>query len=409
MRRRVLLAAGAAATLSRPGRLRAAEPKPIRIGMVQPLSGPLAAYAAEGQPAFEYIVRRINEAGGIRSFGGARIEIVLADDSSQPFRSASEARRLATEADCSMLVGSILSAQMLAMTPVIDELRIPTLSIWAGAVRSPSMFSLGFPYDKGDAATLAGFIDYLAKQRGFKIETVATVYSNYEAGQEVNRPLKAKLSAAGFRIVGDVPLDTKAQDQTSAMVLLRSMRADVATGLVTPRDGILLQQARYNLNANASLYIGGTGGYSDLSLWKDLGPQIGGKVLTQNLFGMTGFSPGVKLDSVQAILRELQAANLGVQIGQGAIQAAQAARVLQRALEGARGSTAPEDLLASLAAVEIPFGDPDLYLARPGGLRFGPDRMPTDSTALMIQWKPDQTQDVVFPPALAQAEPRART
>jgi branched-chain amino acid transport system substrate-binding protein len=376
--------------------------------MVQPMSGSLAAYATEGQPAFDYVIKTINEGGGIHSMGGAQIEVVLADDTSQPSVSATEARRLVSESGCVMLVGSILSAQMLAMTPVVDELKIPTLSIWAGGVKSPYMFSLGFPYDKGYAETLSSFIQFLSKQKGFDIKTIAMAYSNYEAGQQVNAALKPKLLAAGYKIVGEAPLDTRAQDQSSAMILLRSMRADVVTGLVTPRDGLLLHQARYNLNAYGSLYIGGTGGYSDNSLWKDLGPDVGVKVLTRNLFGMTGFSAGARLQSIQDIVTELQAAKLPVQIGQSAIQAAQAARLLQRVLEGAK-STDPADLLASLAAVEIRNGDHDLYLARPGGLKFGPDRMLTDSSALMIQWEPDKSQQVVFPADFAQTDPRPRS
>lgn len=407
MRRRDLLAVAAtAAAASLPARLRA-QAAPIRIGMIQPMSGGLAAYATEGQPVFDYVIRKINEGGGIKSLGGAKVEIVLADDTSQPSRTAAEARRLVTEAGCTMLVGSILSAQMLALTPVVDELKVPTLSIWAGGVKSPYMFSLGFPYDKGYAETLATFIAFLAKEKGFKIGTIATAYSNYEAGQQVNAFLKPKLTAAGFKIVGDVPLDTKAQDQTAAMVLLRSMKPDVVTGLVTPRDGILLHQARFNLSAHDSLYVGGTGGYADSSLWMDLGPEIGTKVLTRNLFGMTGFSPGAKLDSIAAIVRELGGANLKVPIGQAAIQAAQAARVLQQVLERA-GSANPEALLAALGQVDIPNGHPDLYLARPGGLKFGPDRMLVDSSALMIQWKPDQGQQVIFPGQFAEVEPRPR-
>src|SRR5512140_3462008 len=60
----------------------------IRIGVVNSMSGGLAAYAQEGQPAFEYIVKKINAEGGIKSKGGAKIELVLADDTSQPARTA---------------------------------------------------------------------------------------------------------------------------------------------------------------------------------------------------------------------------------------------------------------------------------------------------------------------------------
>ncbi|GGC83148.1 ABC transporter substrate-binding protein [Chelatococcus reniformis] len=385
-----------------------AQAKPVRIGVIQPMSGGLAAYATEGQPVFEYMIRQVNEAGGIKSLGGAKIEAVLADDTSQPARTAAEARRLVTEGDVVMLTGSILSAQMLALTPVVDELKIPTLSIWAGGVKSPYMYSLGFPYDQGYAQSLASFIIAMKKDFGFKVDTAAMAYSNYEAGQQVNKFLKEKLAAAGIKVVGDVPLDTKAQDQTAAMVLIRSMKPDVVTGLVTPRDGILLHQARFNLAYNDSVFVGGTGGYSDSSLWKELGPDIGTKVLTRNLFGMTGFSAGAKLPSMQAIVKELEGANLKVPIGQAAIQAAQAVRVIQVVLEKA-GATDPEALLKGLKAFEIPFGDPALYLARSKGLRFGEDRMLVDSSALMIQWTPEKAQEVVFPAEFAQVKPRPKS
>ncbi|MFX8828818.1 hypothetical protein ABTM52_19560, partial [Acinetobacter baumannii] len=91
---------------------------------------------------------------------------------------------------------------------------------------------------------------------------------------------------------------------------------------------------------------GGTGGYTDLSLWHDLGTDIGKAVLTKNLFGMTGFSPGAKVPSMQAIIAELRDVAKLKLIGQGAIQAAQGARVVQRVLEGA-GSLDRDALLAS--------------------------------------------------------------
>ena len=122
----------------------AAQTKSVRIGMIQPMSGSYAAYAQEGQPAFQYVIDKINAAGGVKSLGGAKIEVLLADDTSQPARTAAEARRLITEEKVALITGTILSGQMLALTPVLDELSIPALSIWAGGSRSDWLWSLGF-------------------------------------------------------------------------------------------------------------------------------------------------------------------------------------------------------------------------------------------------------------------------
>ncbi|HWV97847.1 MAG TPA: ABC transporter substrate-binding protein [Xanthobacteraceae bacterium] len=379
----------------------------IRIGVVNSMSGGLAAYAQEGQPAFEYIIKKINAEGGIKSKGGAKIELVQADDTSQPARTATEARRLITEEKVHLLTGTILSAQMLALTPVLDELKMPTLSVWAGGARSNYMFTLGYPYDRGYAQTMHDFVVYLRDAEKFNIKTAVMGYSNYEAGQQVNKFLHEKLKASGIEIVGEAPLDIKAQDQTSAMVRIRSLKPDVVVGLVTPRDGILLHQARYNLNYHGSIFCGGTGGYSDLSLWKDLGPEIGKAVLTKNLFGMTGFSPGAKVDSMQKIIAELRDVAKLDRIGQGAIQYAQAGRVLQQVLETS-ASLDREALLDAFKKVNIPFGDPNLYVAKPKGLQFAEDRLLVDGSAMFIQWTADQQQQVVFPKEFAQAAPRPR-
>ncbi|WP_428248722.1 ABC transporter substrate-binding protein [Ferrovibrio sp.] len=380
----------------------------VRVGVINSMSGNLAAYAQEGHPAFLYVINKINASGGIKSMGGAKIELVVADDTSQPARTAAEARRLITEEKVAFLTGTILSAQMLAITPVLDELKMPTLSVWAGGSKSPYMYSLGYPYDRGYAQSMHDFVVWLRDKQGYKLKTVAPAYSNYEAGQQVNNFLVDKLKKSGFEIIGEAPLDTKAQDQTAAMIRIRSLKPDLVTGLVTPRDGILMHQARFNVNYHGSLFVGGTGGYTDLSLWRDLGPEIGKSVLTRNLFGMTGFSAGAKMESMQKIIAELRdTAKLSI-IGQGAIQAAQAARVVQRTLEGA-GSTDPAAIHKALAAVKFPSGDPDLYVAKPQGLAFAEDRLPADGSAMFIQWLENQGQEVVFPSEFAQVKPRART
>jgi branched-chain amino acid transport system substrate-binding protein len=252
------------------------------------------------------------------------------------------------------------------------------------------------------------FVISLRDDFKFPIKTAVMAYSNYEAGQQSNKFLVEKLKASGIQIIGEAALDIRAQDQTAAMVRIRSLKPDVVVGLVTPRDGILLHQARYNLNYHGSIFCGGTGGYSDLSLWKDLGPEIGKAVLTKNLFGMTGFSAGAKIESMQKIVTELRDVAKLDKIGQGAVQYAQAARVLQQVLENAK-SLQSDALLEALKNVNIPAGDPNLYIAKPKGLQFAEDRLLKDGSAMFIQWTPEQDQQVVFPKEFAQVPPRPKS
>ena len=381
---------------------------PIKVGVINSMSGSYAAYAQEGDPAFRYVIDKINQSGGIKSLGGAKIELIFADDTSQPARCATEVRRLVTEEKVDLLTGSMLSSQMLAISPVLDELQTPCLSVWAGGSKSNWLYTLGYDYDRGYAKTMADFAIWLRDKNGFAIKTWSPCYSNYEAGQQVNNFLLERMKAAGFQLLGEAPLDTKAQDQTAAMIRIRSAKPDLVLGLVTPRDGLLLHQARYNLNYHGSIFAGGTGGYSDLSLWRDLSPDIAKAVLTRNLFAMTGFSPSAKMPSMQAIVTELRDQAKVQRIGQAAIQSAQAARVLQRAIEAA-GSRDKKALLDGFKKVDIKFGDPDLYVAKPNGVKFADDRLLEDGSAFFVQWMEDQSQQVLFPEQFANAPPRPRT
>jgi branched-chain amino acid transport system substrate-binding protein len=385
---------------------RAAEPPPVRIGSIMQMSGPLAAYGQEAWGLFKYLIDKINAEGGIKSLGGAKIEVVLADDASLPARAANEARRLITEEHVVMLASGLQTPEMLAISPVLDELKMPTIAMMPAGSASPYLFSLNFPYDRGYARTMAEFLAWLNKEKGFHIKNVAMLYSNYEAAQKVNEALKRRLPELGFTIVGEVPMDTKATDQTAAMLRLRAMKPDATAGLVRSQEGALLNQARFSLKVKGILFLGGTGGFSDVQLWKDVGEQIGQATLTHDLFGLTIFSTGSKSDYLRATIDDIEKnAHLSFPVGATGLGGAQAARVVQRVLEAA-GSTDRDAIMAAFKKLNMPLGDPDLYMIRPGGLAFAEDRMPVDSTGLIIQWQPDHSQQVVYPPAAATAEPR---
>ena len=383
-----------------------AEPPPVRVGSIIEMSGPLAVYGQEAWYVYKYIIDKINAEGGLTSRGGAKIETVLADDASIPTRAANEARRLITEEKVVMMASGLLTPEMLAVCPVLDELKIPTLAMLPAGSASPWLFTLNMPYDRGYARTMADFLVWLNKEKGYKIKNVAMLYSNYEAAQKVNEALKRRLPELGFNIVGEVAMDVKATDQTASMLRLRSMKPDATVGLVRSQEGALLNQARYSLNIKNILFVGGVGGFSDEQLWKDVGDQIGKAVLTRDLFGLTGFSTASKSDALRAMIKDVKEnGHLPVPISANGLAGAQAARVVQRVLEMA-GSTDPEAIRAAFKKVKIPLGDPHLYMIRDGGLEFDEDGAAKDATGLLIQWQPDHEQQVVYPPSAATAEPR---
>ena len=113
--RRLILQAGAAsAALGAPGLL-LAQPKPIKIGLVHPVSGGLAYSGAQGRLGCQMAIDAINAAGGIKSMGGAKLEAALA-----------EVERLQQDG-VSAYVGCFASAIALAATQAAAKYNTPFL------------------------------------------------------------------------------------------------------------------------------------------------------------------------------------------------------------------------------------------------------------------------------------------
>ena len=92
-----------------------AQPKPVRIGVLHPVTGALAYSGQQCREGALMAIEDINKAGGIKSLGGAKIEALLADAQSTPQAGAAEIEKL-NEAGVSAVVGAFASAICLATT-----------------------------------------------------------------------------------------------------------------------------------------------------------------------------------------------------------------------------------------------------------------------------------------------------
>ena len=94
-RRAALL--GAAGVLTAPlaaPRIAGAQPAPIRLGILQPVTGALAQDGEYGRLGAELAINEINAAGGLRALGGARIQMVFGDARSNPEGGTAEVERM---------------------------------------------------------------------------------------------------------------------------------------------------------------------------------------------------------------------------------------------------------------------------------------------------------------------------
>src|SRR4029450_7354751 len=127
MKRRTFLktTAAGAAVLGFPLPLRA-QPKTFKIGAIHPVTGALAEPGQACRLGAQMAVEAINAAGGIKSKGGIRLELIVGDTQTKPENGRVEAERVGTQG-ARMLLGSFDSGSTNAMVSVAQQRRVPFL------------------------------------------------------------------------------------------------------------------------------------------------------------------------------------------------------------------------------------------------------------------------------------------
>src|SRR5258708_16625989 len=107
-----------------------AQAKTAKIAMIAPMSGPWARQGQLLRMGAEMLADDVNTAGGIKSLGGAKLEIVYADagDSTEKAKNAAQ-RLLSDEPDLAGGTGAWLSSFTLAVTEVTERAQLPWLTL----------------------------------------------------------------------------------------------------------------------------------------------------------------------------------------------------------------------------------------------------------------------------------------
>jgi len=103
-----------------------AQAKTFKIGAVHPVTGPLAEPGQACRLGAQMAVEAVNAAGGIKSKGGLKLELIVGDTQTKPENGRVEAER-AVNSGAQMLLGSFDSGSTNAMVSVAQQKRVPFL------------------------------------------------------------------------------------------------------------------------------------------------------------------------------------------------------------------------------------------------------------------------------------------
>jgi branched-chain amino acid transport system substrate-binding protein len=230
--RRDLLKNGAGAGLAAfaaPAYLRAA-PAPIKIGVLQPLTGALAFDGAQGKIGADAAFKQINDNGGIKALGGAKLEMVVGDAHSTPDGGVQEVERMAG-AGVSAIVGGFASPICLAATQAAARYDLPYLvdvgvsdQIVSRGLTNTFRFAPGFGMvSKTAIANLVKLNDAAGKPA----KTVVLVHEDGLFGTGLAKLMENELPKQGFEILDVIAHPTPARDMSNIVLQIRAKNPDL--------------------------------------------------------------------------------------------------------------------------------------------------------------------------------------
>jgi branched-chain amino acid transport system substrate-binding protein len=229
-RRQVLAGAAASAGLiAMPGLLRAQAPS-IKLGILQPVTGALAQDGEYGRLGAEIAINEINAAGGVKSMGGAKIQMVFGDARSNPEGGVSEVERMQAEG-VAAIVGGFASPICLAASQAASRYDIPYV-VDVGV--SDQIVNRGlkntFRLGPGFGTVTAAALDNLAKineAAGRPAKTVVIVHEDGLFGSGLAKLMQTELPKRGFEILETIAHPTPSRDMSNVALRIRSLNPDL--------------------------------------------------------------------------------------------------------------------------------------------------------------------------------------
>lgn len=222
-------ALGSIATISMPAVLRAQAPA-IKIGILQPVTGALAQDGEFGRLGAEIALKELNAAGGIKSMGGAKLEMVFGDARSNPEGGTQEVERMQAEG-VAAIVGGFASPICLAASQAASRYDIPYL-VDVGV--SDQIVKRGlkntFRFGPGFGSVTASALDNLVKLNdaaGKPAKTVVIVHEDGLFGSGMAKLLQAELPKRGFEVLETVAHPTPSRDMANVALRIRALNPDL--------------------------------------------------------------------------------------------------------------------------------------------------------------------------------------
>ena len=228
MKHGIVAAAALAVTLATPAMARV-DGDTITLGSSISLTGKYATNGLHTQRGYDYAVKVINEAGGVKVGGKSyKLAVKYYDDESTPARGAQLAERLIQQDGVEYMLGPYSSGMTKAIAPVSEKFGVPMVEA-EGASRS--LFTQGYKYLFAVLSTseqyLATAIDFAAeKSSDPKSVKIALAFEGDPFSMDVRAGVMDKINEYGMKVVIDDQLPADLSDMSTTLTKVKALKPD---------------------------------------------------------------------------------------------------------------------------------------------------------------------------------------
>ena len=366
--------------------------EPLRIGAINPYSGPLALYGDEVARGYQLAVDEKNAKGGVL---GRKIELIRGD-AGNPQQGIAAVDQLVTRDKVDVFIGTYISAvSNAASDAALRHNRIywdtNAVALELTQRKLPNFIRSGPNGQTFAETSLRAIIEMLAPAIGKQPKDVSVWIEHEDSiyGKSIGDAQKKLLEEKGVKVLGQGGHNFKAADLTDVVLRIKRTNPDVwlMTGYV-PDGNLLLKTAREQGFKPPVILMVGTGDTPETL--EALGPEFleGVLVISYPRSDISEkFGPGAA-----AFLAAYRKAYNREPIAPQGMTAYTGMRVLLEAVEAA-GSTDVEKVRAAAAKMDKP---PNTY-PNGMGVKFDDTFQNTRAVFAVIQWQGGK-QVTVFPP-----------
>src|SRR5215831_20956347 len=252
----------------------------VKVGAIYPFSGAAASIGAYAKAAIEVAVDIVNndhpelgdlplaKGAGLTGLGGAKLEVVFADNQGTPAAGQNQAVRLITEEKVVAINGAYQSGITLTASAAAERYGIPFV---AGESVAANLTERGFKWFFRTTPIATDFariyLEFLKdmKAKGAKVDSIAVVHENTEYGTSVASVVTSVFKANGLNITQDIPYSANTTDVQSQVLQLKDKKPDVVIFVSYTADSILYAKTMRSLDYKPPMVIGYDSGFSDPS------------------------------------------------------------------------------------------------------------------------------------------------